>query len=149
MISNEALLFCRFSILAEFCVGMKKLQVWMDYCGVVAVNGFRVDVRVDVSYVCRMHSLRGSLFNTLCTPQGDKVDMSTHTYSHKPLKKIKVVICGCQADSPHYVWPDVWSGDLQAQERECLWPWMSFWDQVSLNNKKPLKLKPFQCCQVL
>ena len=40
---------------------------------------------------------------------GDKVSrpMLTHTYPHKPLRKIKVTICNHQADSPLYVWPDV------------------------------------------
>ena len=44
---------------------------------------------------------------------GDKVNMLAHTYPHKPLRKIKVTICNYQADSPLYVWPDVWSDDLQ------------------------------------
>ena len=37
----------------------------------------------------------------------DKVSMLTHTYPHKPLRKIKVTIFNHQADSPLYVWPDV------------------------------------------
>ena len=44
---------------------------------------------------------------------GDEVSMLTHTYPHKPLRKIKVIICNDQADSPLYVWRDVWPGDLQ------------------------------------
>ena len=44
---------------------------------------------------------------------GDKGSMLTHIYPHKPPKKNKVIICNHQADSPLYVWPDVWSGDLQ------------------------------------
>ena len=44
---------------------------------------------------------------------GDKVCMLTHTYLHKPLKKIKVTLCNHKADSLLYVWLDVWSGDLQ------------------------------------
>ena len=40
-------------------------------------------------------------------PLGDKVSMLTHTYPHKPLKKIEVTICNHQADSPLYVWPNV------------------------------------------
>ena len=40
----------------------------------------------------------------------------THTYPHKPLRKIEVTICSHQADSPLYVWPDVWSRDLQVQK---------------------------------
>ena len=45
--------------------------------------------------------------------RGDKVSMLTHTYPHKPLGKIKVTIYNHQADSPFYVWPDIWSGELQ------------------------------------
>ena len=49
--------------------------------------------------------------------------------------KIEVTICNHQADSPLYVWPDIWSVDLQVQkstvihDTEC-----PDWDQVSLNN---------------
>ena len=39
--------------------------------------------------------------------RNDKMTMSTHTYLHKPLRKIKVTICNHQADSPLYVRPDV------------------------------------------
>ena len=39
--------------------------------------------------------------------RGDKVIMLTHTYSNKPLRKIKVAVCIYQADSPLNVWPDV------------------------------------------
>ena len=49
----------------------------------------------------------------LSTLRGDKVSMLTHTYSHKPPRKIRVARCSHQADNPLYVWPDVWSGDLQ------------------------------------
>ena len=45
----------------------------------------------------------------LWTLGGDKVSMLTHTYPHKPLRKIKVTMCNHQADSQLYVWPDVWS----------------------------------------
>ena len=31
--------------------------------------------------------------------------------------KIKVIICNLQADSQLYVWPDVWSGDLQIYKK--------------------------------
>ena len=44
---------------------------------------------------------------------GDKVSLLTHTYTHKPLRNIIVTICNHQVDSPLYVWPDVWSDDLQ------------------------------------
>ena len=68
---------------------------------------------------------------------GDKGSMLTHTYQHKPPIKIKVTICNHQADSSLYVWPDVWSGDLQVQKK--IWSYMTpnvltSWDQVSLNN---------------
>ena len=36
-----------------------------------------------------------------------KVSMLTHTYPHKPLRKIKVTICNHQADSQLDVWTDV------------------------------------------
>ena len=63
------------------------------------------------------------------------MNTSTHTYPQKLLIKIKWLsavmslnpgrvelgvlstsknICNHQADSPRYIWPDVWSGDLQA-----------------------------------
>ena len=63
-----------------------------------------------------------------CSPWRDKVSMLTHTYPHcKPLVKTKVTICNHQADSPLYVWPDVWPGDLQV--------WKTYghtWHQISL-----------------
>ena len=52
--------------------------------------------------------------------------MFTHTYPHKPLRKIKVTICNHQADIPLYVWPDVWSGDVQALKKYIhTWHWKS------------------------
>ena len=33
------------------------------------------------------------------------------------------LICNHQADSPLYVWPDVWSGDLEGHEKE--WSYMT------------------------
>ena len=45
--------------------------------------------------------------------KGDKVSMLTHTYPHKPLRKIEVTTCNHQTGSPLYVWNDFWSGDLQ------------------------------------
>ena len=58
------------------------------------------------------------LLSCICefTLGGDQVSMLTHTYPHKPLKKIYVTMCNHQADSPLYVWPDICSGDLQVQE---------------------------------
>ena len=35
-----------------------------------------------------------------------------YTHSH-PQRNIEVTICKHQADSPFYVWPDVWSNYLQ------------------------------------
>ena len=43
----------------------------------------------------------------IITSGNNKVSMLTHTYPHKPLRKIKVVICNHQADNPLYMWPDV------------------------------------------
>ena len=57
------------------------------------------------------------------TLRGYKVSMKTHTYPHKPLGKIKVDICNHQVDSPFYLWPDVCSGDMQAQKRA--WSYMT------------------------
>ena len=41
------------------------------------------------------------------TLRGDKVSisMSTHTYAHKTLRKIKVAICNRQTACPFYLWP--------------------------------------------
>ena len=50
-----------------------------------------------------------------------------------------------QADSPLYVWPDVWSADLHLliknmviHDTEC-----PYWDQVSLNNTNQTKPNQF------
>ena len=40
-------------------------------------------------------------------PSGFINSILTHTYPHKPLRKIEVTICNHQADSPLYVWPDI------------------------------------------
>ena len=45
---------------------------------------------------------------------GEKVSMLTHTFSHKPLSKIKLAIYKHQAGSPVYIGPNVPSGDLYA-----------------------------------
>ena len=71
---------------------------------------------------------------------GNKVSMLEHTYPHKPQMKIRVTIYSHQAESLLFVWPDVWSGDLQVyksiviHDTEC-----PFWDQVSLNNTNQTK----------
>ena len=61
-----------------------------------------------------------------------------YTYPHKPLRKIKVTICNHQADSPLYVWTDVWSGDWKVLETDTEGP---YWDQVSLNDTSQTKPK--------
>ena len=66
------------------------------------------------------------------TLRGDKVTVLTHTYLHKPVRKIKVTICNHQADSPLYVGPDVWSGDLQIRKHN-----KHNTDQVSFSNPNP------------
>ena len=48
-------------------------------------------------------------------------------YPHKPLWKIEVIISNHQADSSLCVRPDVWSGDLQVQEK-----YGHTWRQMSL-----------------
>ena len=64
------------------------------------------------------------MFNT----QTPEEDWSDHMQNH-------------QADSPLYVWPDVWSADLHLfiksmviHDTEC-----PYWDQVSLNNTNQTK----------
>ena len=65
-----------------------------------------------------------------------------------PLRNIEVTICKHQADSPFYVWPDVWSGicklkkSMIIHDTEC-----PYWDQVSLNNTNQTKpgWKPTLC----
>ena len=49
----------------------------------------------------------------------DKVSMLTHTYQHKPLRKIKVAICNNQVDSLFYLW-HVCSGDLLAKKKSMV-----------------------------
>ena len=77
-----------------------------------------------------------SEMTTLCLylySRSNTVSMLTHTYLLKPLRKIKMTVCNHQADSPLYVWSDVWSSGLQViYDTEC-----PFWDQVSLNNTNP------------
>ena len=58
---------------------------------------------------------------------GDIASVLTHTYPHKPPRKTKVTICNHQADSPLYVWPNVWSGDLQVEKMHG-----HAWHQMSL-----------------
>ena len=60
-----------------------------------------------------MNFKRAIVPHLTCPLEGDKVSMLTHTYPHKPLRKIEVTICNHQADSPLCVWPNVWSDDLK------------------------------------
>ena len=74
--------------------------------------------------------------------RGDKVSMLTHIYPHKPLRKIEVTICNHQADSPLYVWPNVWSGDLQVQKKYGpTWHRMSLLRPGVIKKKKKKKKK--------
>ena len=80
------------------------------------------------------HALCG--FHYALTLGGDKVSMLRNAYPHKALRRNKVTMCNHQADSPLYVWPGVWSVDLQVLKKsivihdtEC-----PHWYQVSVNN---------------
>ena len=46
--------------------------------------------------------------------RGGKASMLTHIYPHKPLRKVKVAFAIIKVDSPFYLWPGVYSGELQA-----------------------------------
>ena len=66
----------------------------------------------DLNVIALIYSPAPPEFNRLhnytpATLRGDKVSMLTHTYPHKPLRKIKMTICNDHADNPLYVWPDV------------------------------------------
>ena len=84
---------------------------------------------LNTMYVLFSHGMALFLWNSLRSevpaifkPFGViKVSMLTHTYPHKLPRKIKVTICSHQTDSQPYLWPDVWSGDLQ----EKVWSYMT------------------------
>ena len=74
--------------------------------------------------------------------RGDKVNMLNYPYipTQTPEEdKMSPCMCSHQADSQLYVWPDVWSGDLQVQktmvthDTEC-----PYWDQMSLTIAKAI-----------
>ena len=73
-----------------------------------------------------------------CVNPSSGVSMLTHTYPHKPLRKIKVAIYDHQADGPLYVCliSDLvicrFRKSTVIHDTEC-----RFWDQVSLNNTNP------------
>ena len=74
---------------------------------------------------------------------GDKVSMLTHTYPHKPLRKIAMSICNHQADSQLYVWLDdlvicMFRKNRATHDRKC-----PYWDQVSLNHTNQTKSDHF------
>ena len=59
-------------------------------------------------------TLLSESYNAILNALGShKVSMLTHTSQHKPLRKIEGAISKHQTDSQLYVWPKVWSGDLQ------------------------------------
>ena len=72
--------------------------------------------------------------------------MLTHTYPHKPLRKIEMTICNHQADSKLYVRPNVWSGHLQVQKKHG-----HTWHRISLlrpgvikhHQTKPTLIQPY------
>ena len=70
---------------------------------------------------------------------GDKVSMLTHTYPHKPLRKIKMTICNHQVDSPLHVWSDLvickFGKNMVIHDTEC-----PYWDQVSNNTNQTISI---------
>ena len=81
--------------------------------------------------------------------RGHKVSMLTHTYEHKPPRNIEVTIFNHQDDSPFFVWPDVWSGELQIQKKYALiygytWHRISFLRPGVIKQHKPNQTKPQQ-----
>ena len=62
----------------------------------------------NVIFECGYHVYTLTLIRCFqSTLLGDKVNMFTHTYPHKSLRKIKVVICNHQVDRSFHLWPDV------------------------------------------
>ena len=61
--------------------------------------------------IIMLHMKQSFPYVSEVTVGGDKVNMLTHTYPHKPLRKIRwpSAITGLTA---HFVCPDVWSGDF-------------------------------------
>ena len=91
-----------------------------------------------------LHSVHTSLVNgilgsdhlPILTLRGDKVSMLTHTYPHKPLRKIKVAIYTFTRLTAHLMCSltsDLvickFSKRMVIHDTEC-----PYWDQVSLNN---------------
>ena len=76
------------------------------------------------------------------TPLGDKSEyVNPYIPAQSPEEDWSDHMQNHQADSPLYVWPDVWSADLHLliksmviHDAEC-----PYWDQVSLNNTNQTK----------
>ena len=85
-----------------------EIIMWELWCCINHSNS------IDTNYI---HPEQTSYFLINRPLRGDKVSILSHTYPHKPLRKIELTICNHQAHSPLYVWPNVWSGDLQFQKK--------------------------------
>ena len=86
---------------------------------------------------CTVHDLEVMNLNPNQIELG-VLSTSVCTYSHKPLGKNKVTICNHYAYSPLYVWPDVWSGDLQVLKMHGhAWHWMSFLRPSAIKQPRP------------
>ena len=84
----------------EKCI-FESLKWWSLNSGGLKDVGLTIYVRQPLNLPAFV-----SLFSTNAL-RGDKVSMLTHTYPHKPLRKIKAAECTHQADSPLNVWPDI------------------------------------------
>ena len=83
----------------------------------------------------------------LCAPLwGDKVNILSHIYPHKPLREIEVIICNQQADSPLYVWPNIWSGVQFLKTYGHTWQWMSLLRPGVIKQHKSKPNQPY-CVQ--
>ena len=83
---------------------------------VLGVSGqYAIWIGLNVTVIVQIfHDKEWFKHRDLYAPSGViKASMLIHTYTHKHLMKIKVTICNHQVNSQLYVWPDVWSGDLQ------------------------------------
>ena len=72
-----------------------------------------LDESVNLSLVC----FYSACFISVPQSLRGHVSMLIHMYSLKPQRNIEVTICKHQADSPFYVWPNVWSGNLRFKNK--------------------------------